>query len=98
MIQIKCVLLGFLFLSHPPPPSPYLCLSPLLGAVNTRNRPSTPTAHAQWAGLRWLQLPVMNGKVVPVLHWSWRQLITFSLYFTKLSRKFILLGKYQYFA
>ena len=45
-----------------------------------------------------IQLPVENGKVVGRLYWCRRQLITSSLFFTKLSRKSILLGRNQYFA
>ena len=51
--------------------------------IDTRTRLHPSTAHAQWEGLRWLQLPVKNGKVVGLLYRCWRQLITSSLFFCK---------------
>ena len=64
--------------------------------INTRTRLHVSTAHAQWVGLRRLQLPIKNGKVVGESYRCWRQLITFGLFFMKVGRKFILVDRNQY--
>ena len=60
---------------------------------------STARKHCACAvgGLRELQLPIKNGKVVGESYRCWRQLITFGLFFMKVGRKFILLDRNQYF-
>ena len=50
---------------------------------DTETQLHVSTAHAQWEGLRGLQLPIKNGKVVRESYRCWRQLITSGLFFMK---------------